>query len=138
MRTSLVVALAALSLAACSKPNPAASSGDVQAAAADTAADAQTAGAATANTADNAVSDVTTAAGGENAPIKPEHRQGHDLTPGRNSFTKGEARHHIEHAGYANVTGLQKDSSGIWHAQATRNGQPVSVALDFKGDVEAQ
>lgn len=139
MRASLVVvALGALSLAACSKPNPAASAGDAQAAASDTAADAQTAGAATASAADNAASDAATATGGENAPIKAEHRQGHDLSAGANSFTKGEAREHIEHAGYSDVTGLQQDSSGIWHGAATKDGRQVNVAVDFKGDVTAQ
>jgi putative membrane protein len=138
MRTTLVLALGALCLVACSKPNAAASSGDAQAAASNTAADAQTAGATTTAAADNAASDVSNAAGGENAPLKAEHRQGQDLSPGRNSFTESEARKHIEHAGYANVANLQKDSNGIWRAQATKNGQTVSVGLDFKGDVTAQ
>jgi hypothetical protein len=41
----------------------------------------------------------------------------------------------MEAAGYANVTGLTLDGDGLWQAQATKGGQPVAIALDYKGDV---
>lgn len=54
---------------------------------------------------------------------------------GANSFTEGQARSRIEARGFANVTGLSKDSQGIWHATATKNGKQTQVALDYQGNV---
>ncbi len=54
---------------------------------------------------------------------------------GANSFTEGQARSRIEAAGFSGVDDLQKDDQGIWRARATRNGQQVSVSLDFQGNV---
>jgi hypothetical protein len=54
---------------------------------------------------------------------------------GANSFTEGQARGRIEAAGFADVTGLQKDDQGIWRGQAKRGGQQVGVALDYQGNV---
>jgi hypothetical protein len=58
--------------------------------------------------------------------------------PGANSFTEGQARSRIEAAGFANVTGLQKDDQGIWRGQAQRGGQQTSVALDYQGNVTSR
>lgn len=55
--------------------------------------------------------------------------------PGANSFTEGQARSRIEAAGFSGVNDLQKDEQGIWRGRATRNGQQVSVSLDFQGNV---
>ena len=55
--------------------------------------------------------------------------------PGANSFTQGQARQHIEHAGFSNVSGLIKGRDGVWRGTASLGGQPMSVALDFKGNV---
>src|SRR3712207_4110221 len=60
------------------------------------------------------------------------------VEPGANSFTEGQARSRIEAQGFSNVTDLRKDDQGIWHGKATRNGQSVSVAIDYKGTVQAQ
>jgi hypothetical protein len=60
------------------------------------------------------------------------------LAKGHNSFTKAEARARIQTAGYARVTDLVLDGDGLWQAHATRNGQPVNVALDYKGNVATQ
>jgi hypothetical protein len=49
----------------------------------------------------------------------------------------GEAKDHIEHAGYANVAGLTKTPDGMWTGQATKDGKPVTVSVDFKGAVAA-
>ncbi|MBL6076643.1 hypothetical protein JMJ56_01415 [Belnapia sp. T18] len=54
---------------------------------------------------------------------------------GANSFTEGQARSRIEAAGFSGVDNLQKDDQGIWRGRATRNGQQVSVSLDFQGNV---
>jgi hypothetical protein len=58
--------------------------------------------------------------------------------PGANSFTEGQARSRIEAAGFSNVSELQKDDQGIWRGRGMRNGQQVSVALDFTGAVSSR
>jgi len=60
------------------------------------------------------------------------------LAQGQNSFTRDEARSRIEQAGYSRVEGLIQDAQGLWHARAMRDGRPVNVALDYKGDVAPQ
>jgi hypothetical protein len=58
--------------------------------------------------------------------------------PRHNSFTKSQAASRIKKAGYTQVSGLVLDADGLWQASAMRGGQPVKVALDYKGDVAAQ
>ena len=71
-----------------------------------------------------------------NAPIKRGHTiNDGSAKPGANSFTEGEARTHILHSGYTDVSALTKGQDGVWRGTATRNGAQVSVALDFKGNV---
>lgn len=55
--------------------------------------------------------------------------------PGRNSFTKGEARRRITAAGFTHVMNLKKDSQGIWRGEAKKNDDSVAVALDYQGNV---
>lgn len=71
-----------------------------------------------------------------NAPLKAAHTV-NDGAPkaGANSFTHGQARQHILNAGYTAVSALTKGDDGVWRGTATKDGAPVSVALDFKGDV---
>ena len=54
---------------------------------------------------------------------------------GANSFTEAQAKDRIEAAGFVNVVALAQDQDGIWRASAMKNGAPVKVALDFKGNV---
>jgi len=58
--------------------------------------------------------------------------------PGRNSFTRGEARRRIAAAGFSDVKALKKDSQGIWRGTATKGGASVGVALDYQGNVVSQ
>ena len=60
------------------------------------------------------------------------------LEPGANSFTEGQARERLEEAGLAKVSELAKDDQGIWRAKARRDGKPVSVGLDYKGNLAIQ
>ncbi len=60
------------------------------------------------------------------------------LEEGANSFTEGQTQSRLEQAGYKDVKGLTKDDKGIWRGTATLNGKPVSVGVDFKGNVAAQ
>ena len=54
---------------------------------------------------------------------------------GANSFTRGEAKSHIESKGYTHVTHLRKDKSGVWRATAEKDGKPTDVSLDYQGNV---
>ena len=58
--------------------------------------------------------------------------------PGRNSFTMDQASRRIAAAGYSKVMGLKQDGQGIWRGQAQKDGNPVSVALDYQGNVTGQ
>ncbi len=58
--------------------------------------------------------------------------------PGRNSFTMNQAARRITAAGYSKVMGLKKDGQGIWRGQAQKDGNPVSVSLDYQGNVTGQ
>ena len=57
---------------------------------------------------------------------------------GRNSFTQRQAIRRIADAGYTDVTGLKKDSHGIWRGMAQRDGSKVNVSLDYQGNVTSQ
>ena len=54
---------------------------------------------------------------------------------GRNSFTEGEAKSRIEKMGFANVSSLKKDDTGVWRGRATKDGKTVDVSLDYQGNV---
>lgn len=129
MRLTLV-AIAALSLAACSKTDTAK---PADAATADTAASAP------ATTADAAAAaPQADASAGGNAAIKDPHPENAGPpAAGANSFSDGQAKGHIENSGYSNVTDLSKDANGLWHAKAMKGGKSVNVSLDFKGNVVA-
>ena len=57
---------------------------------------------------------------------------------GANSFTKRQATARIGKKGYTHVTGLTKDADGVWRGTGTKDGQPVQVWLDYKGNVGQQ
>lgn len=57
---------------------------------------------------------------------------------GANSFTEDQARARIAEAGFQEVKDLKKDDRGIWRGQATKAGQAVAVALDYRGNVVQQ
>lgn len=75
----------------------------------------------------------------QNAALKSPHdAMAGGAAAGRNSFTMGQAREHIEKAGYTRVTGLTKDKKGLWQGKAMQDGKRVRVAMDFKGDVTSK
>ena len=129
MKSNLILPLglavsAALLTAACQKP------------ASQTAADATTSVAA-------APANATSAGGAVSPPQSngavntDANKTNADVAPASNSFTEGQAKGHIENAGYTDVTGLQKTADGIWVASAKKNGKSVNVSVDFKGAVTA-
>ena len=71
-----------------------------------------------------------------NAPLKRPHTVNDGAAKhGHNSFTEGQARTHIEKAGFTGVSSLVKGDDGVWRGQAMRDGQTRDVAMDFKGNV---
>ncbi|MCI3135236.1 hypothetical protein [Phenylobacterium aquaticum] len=133
---SLAAVLSVAALSACSKP--------ATDAAAQAGADAS---AATANAADAAATSASNAAapGGAVSPpaangaVNPDANTGStDTAAASTSFTEGEAKGHIENAGYTDVSHLAKTPDGLWTAKAKKGGKTVDVALDFKGAVTAQ
>jgi hypothetical protein len=66
----------------------------------------------------------TTAAVDEGAPLK-----------GANSFTEGQAQDRAIAAGYSDVSTMEKDDRGIWRGTANKDGKPVKLAVDYKGNV---
>jgi hypothetical protein len=129
MKSAHILPLAAtLSLAllgACSKPAPAAVDEAAATTATAAAGPADPGGAVSPPQANGAVNaDANTTAT--------------DVAPASNSFTEGQAKGHIENAGYSNVTGLAKTPDGMWTAKATKDGKSMDVAVDFKGAVTAR
>ena len=57
---------------------------------------------------------------------------------GANSFTEGQAKTRIEHAGYGDVSDLKKDDSGVWRGKAKKGDTSMDVSLDFQGNVVAK
>jgi hypothetical protein len=47
-------------------------------------------------------------------------------------------RSKIERIGYAHVTDLTRDSTGIWHAHAIRDDQPVAITVDKGGRIKPE
>src|SRR4051812_6877294 len=67
----------------------------------------------------------TAASGDRNQAVATTNANAPQPAKGANSFTEGEARRRIESNGYAEVTGLQKDSDGVWHGTAKKGGNTV-------------
>ncbi|WP_132256032.1 hypothetical protein [Methylobacterium segetis] len=63
---------------------------------------------------------------------------GEQLEPGANSFTEGQVKERFSKMGFGEVTDLKKDDQGIWHGKAMHAGKPVSIGMDYKGNVAAQ
>jgi putative membrane protein len=55
--------------------------------------------------------------------------------PGANSFTEAQATARLVELGYTGVSGLAKDSEGVWRGTATKDGKITNFALDFKGNI---
>ncbi len=74
------------------------------------------------------------------SPAKPAITTPNSTNPsapvkGKNSFIESQAKMQIAKSGFSNVTNLKLGEDGIWRASAERNGVPVSVALDYQGNV---
>jgi len=88
----------------------------------------------------NASTATTDNTANKNAPSNPAVKTSEGNNPGApaagaNSFTAGQAKARIESRGYANVTRLAKDKSGLWRGSAMKDGKSVNVTLDYQGNV---
>lgn len=125
-------------LAACSKPAdnvPEATAANADAVASDAAAGA--AGAAEGAMAPGGVVSPPPANGNEAVNTDGNIADG-SQSPGSSSFTEGQARGHIEKAGYSDVTALTKTPDGLWTGKAKKDGKTTDVSVDFKGAVTAR
>lgn len=57
---------------------------------------------------------------------------------GANSFTEEQAKSRIADAGYTDVSDLKLDDKGLWRGTAMKDAAPVSVALDYQGNVTSE
>lgn len=57
---------------------------------------------------------------------------------GANSFTEGQAKSRIENKGFKSVSELKKDDAGVWRGKAQKDGKPMTVSVDFQGNVIAK
>jgi hypothetical protein len=58
---------------------------------------------------------------------------------GADSLDADQAKSRIEAKGYSNISGLQKDSHGIWRGNATlKDGRSVDVTLDLEGNIYSE
>ncbi|MGC1559052.1 MAG: PepSY domain-containing protein [Bradyrhizobium sp.] len=56
--------------------------------------------------------------------------------PGSESLTASEAKSRIEAKSYLDISGLEKDSRGIWRGKGTmKDGRPVNVTVDLEGNI---
>ena len=67
--------------------------------------------------------------------VRSAPRAGGWPTPGANSFIEGQVQARLATHGFENITGLQKDSTGIWRGFANKLDTRQPVAVDFRGDV---
>jgi hypothetical protein len=83
---------------------------------------------------------TTAPSANDRAPSNPAVKTTQGNNPGApaagaNSFTEGQAKSRIESRGYANVSGLAKDTNGFWRGTAMKDGKTVNVTLDYQGNV---
>ncbi len=78
------------------------------------------------------------ASGNDNQAVVTTGTNADQPAKGANSFSKRQAAGRIAKKGYTHVTGLTKDADGVWRGTGTKDGQPVQVWLDYKGNVGQQ
>jgi hypothetical protein len=78
---------------------------------------------------------TSAASGNSNQAVATTHANAPIPAKGANSFTMTEASKRIANTGFTNVTGLSKDTDGVWHGHAQKDGTSTGVWLDYKGNV---
>ncbi len=83
-------------------------------------------------------SGTAAASGDHNQAVATTDANAPQPARGANSFSRGEARRRIQSQGFQKVSSLHKDSGGVWRGRGSKDGQPVHVWLDYKGNVGQQ
>lgn len=68
----------------------------------------------------------------------PDDKNPKAPVPGENSFTEAQATERLTEGGYTGVTNLKLGEDGIWRADATKDGQPIKLMLDFQGNITTE
>jgi len=69
----------------------------------------------------------------------PKTTNSRTSSEGANSLDEGQAKSRIEAKGYENITGLEKDSRGIWRGKGNlQDGRLVHVTLDLEGNIYSE
>ncbi|KQT10022.1 hypothetical protein ASG40_09935 [Methylobacterium sp. Leaf399] len=74
----------------------------------------------------------------DGAPHAATGSVGQPLESGANSFTEAQVKERFAKMGFGTVKDLRKDDAGIWRGTAEHAGKPVTIGMDFKGNVAAQ
>lgn len=74
----------------------------------------------------------------DGAPHTTTGSVGQPLETGSNSFTEGQVKERFAKMGFGEVKDLRKDESGVWRGTAQHAGKPVTIGMDYKGNVAAQ
>lgn len=82
-------------------------------------------------------SGTAAASGNDNQAVVTTPANATTPAHGANSFTRGEVRRRLEARGFTQVSGLKKDTNGVWRGQATHEGAATAVWLDYKGNAGA-
>lgn len=77
---------------------------------------------------------VSAASGNNNQAIASTNANAPTPARGSNSFTMAEAKSRLEKNGFASVANLAKDDNGVWRGSAQKDGSPMPVWLDYKGN----
>ncbi|MES2253830.1 MAG: hypothetical protein V4559_02170 [Pseudomonadota bacterium] len=84
----------------------------------------------------SAVAQTPAQQGPQNPAIKSMNENNSSApVAGANSFTQSEAMKQIEAKGYTKVTGLKKDSNGVWRGTAMKDGKSGPISVDYQGNV---
>lgn len=51
------------------------------------------------------------------------------------ALTEEQIRNQLEHEGYRQIAALSRSSDGMWHGSATKDGAPVKVSIDARGNI---
>ncbi len=77
---------------------------------------------------------TASASGNDNQAVVTTPANATTPAHGANSFTRGEVSRRLAARGFSHVTGLKKDSNGVWRGQAMHDGAATAVWVDYKGN----
>ena len=80
---------------------------------------------------------TASASGNDNQAVVTTPANATTPAHGANSFTRGEASRRLAARGFSHVSGLKKDTNGVWRGQAMHDGATTGVWVDYKGNVGA-